>query len=94
MAVRTRLRRDGASVTITATVAPAAPGASVVLQLRPPERFGWWPVARARLDGRSRARFARRPRRTVPARVVLTAPDGATPLARSDPFRLRGSARR
>ncbi len=92
--VRTGLRRDGARTTITASVAPAAPGSSVVLQLRLPERFGWWPVARARLDGRSRARFVRRPRRTAPARVVLIAPDGATPLARSDPFRLRGSGPR
>lgn len=67
---------------IIATVAPAAPGGTVVLQLRLPDRFGWWPVARAKLDARSRARFAR-PRRRVPARVVLTLPDGATPLALS-----------
>lgn len=92
-AVRTRLRRDGRRATITATVAPASPGATVVLQLRLPERFGWWPVARARLDRASRARFVRRPVRTVPARVVLTLADGATELARSRTFRLPGSGR-
>jgi hypothetical protein len=55
----------------------------VVLQLHLPERFGWWPVRRARLDGSSRARFVVRTRRRVRARVVLTRPDGATPLALS-----------
>jgi hypothetical protein len=93
-AVLARVRRDGRRTTVTASVAPASPGATVVLQLRLPERFGWWPVARARLDARGRARFHLRPRRTVPARVVLTLPDGATALARSAPFRLRGSGRR
>ncbi len=93
-AVLARVRRDGRRATITASVTPASPGATVVLQLRLPERFGWWPVARARLDGRGRARFRLRPRRTVPARVVLTLPDGATALGHSAPFRLRGSGRR
>jgi hypothetical protein len=92
--VRARVRRDGHRATITVTVTPASPRATVVLQLRLPERFGWWPVARARLDGRGRARLHLRPRRTVPARVVLTLPDGATALARSASFRLRGSGRR
>ncbi len=92
--VRARVRRADARAVITATVTPASAGATVVLQLRLPERFGWWPVARATLDRASRARFARRPRRTVPARVVLTADDGATPLARSPVFRLRGAGRR
>lgn len=70
------------------TVAPAAPGAHVVLQLHLRERFGWWPVQRGRLDSRSRARFALRTRRKVAARVVLTLPDGATPLAVSRTVRL------
>jgi hypothetical protein len=68
-------------VLVRTRVAPAAPGAPVVLQLYLRERFGWWPVQRARLDSRSRARFALRTRRRVATRVVLTLPDGATLLA-------------
>lgn len=78
----TRARRGGRDV-LTATVTPPDPGATVVLQLRIPERFGWWPVQRTRLDGRSQARFIVRTRRRLPARVRLTLPDGATPLADS-----------
>lgn len=74
---------------IRAAVAPAAPGAHVVLQLYLRERFGWWPVQRGRLDSGSRARFALRTRRRVAARVVLTLPDGATSLAISRTLRLR-----
>jgi plastocyanin len=78
---------------VAAEVAPASPGATVVVQLRLRERFGWWPVRRARLDAASRATFAPvRPRRRVPARVVLTLPDGATQLAVSPTFRV-GAAR-
>jgi hypothetical protein len=65
----------------------------VVLQLRLPERFGWWPVARRRLDARSRATWVLHPRRSVPARVVLTLADGATVLATSRTSRLRGTSR-
>ena len=36
-------------------VLPASPGATVVLQLHLRERFGWWPVRRARLDEDSHA---------------------------------------
>jgi plastocyanin len=71
----------GRSVAVRATVAPASPGAVVVLQLRLREHFGWWPVARSALDARSSARFRVRLDRRVPARVVLTLADGATPLA-------------
>ncbi|MEA2250541.1 MAG: hypothetical protein QOJ82_712 [Solirubrobacteraceae bacterium] len=71
----------GRSVAVTAAVAPASPGATVVLQLRLREHFGWWPVAHARLDASSTARFRVRLDRRVPARVVLTLADGATPLA-------------
>jgi hypothetical protein len=73
----------GRSVTVSAGVAPASPGAPVVLQLRLPQHFGWWPVARAKLDRASRARFSLRLRHRYPARVVLTLADGATVLATS-----------
>jgi plastocyanin len=79
--------RDGRAVVRT-RVLPASPGATVVLQLRLRERFGWWPVRRARLDSGSRARFRVRIPRSVRARVVLTLADGATPLAVSPALRL------
>jgi plastocyanin len=79
-------RRAGYSV--LANVLPAAPGAPVVLQLRLRDRFGWWPVARARLGRDSRVRLFTRLRRRVPARVVMTLADGATPLAISRTFAL------
>jgi hypothetical protein len=59
-----------------------------VLQLFLHEHFGWWPVQRTTLDRASTARFALRLRRRVAARVVLTLPDGATPLATSATRRL------
>lgn len=83
------VRRTGRSLAVTVT--PPAPGQTVVLQLRLPLRFGWWPVHRARLDARSTARF-RLPRRRVPARVALTLRDGATVLATSSGELDRGSA--
>ena len=43
---------SGRGVTVSARVAPASQGAPVVLQLRLPQHFGWWPVARAKLDHR------------------------------------------
>jgi len=73
--------RAGKIVTVTATVTPAAPGATVVLQLRLPERFGWWPVQHLKLDKASKARFRLPLTRRVPARVALTLADGATRLA-------------
>lgn len=76
-------RTRGRRVTVSATVAPASPGATVVLQLRLKERFGWWPVARAKVDHHSRARFSLRLGRRYPARVALTLADGATQLALS-----------
>jgi hypothetical protein len=80
--------RHGRPEVVRARVRPAAPGATVVLQLRLRERFGWWPVARARLDRHSRARFTLRLRRTTRARVVLTLGDGATVLARTPVLRV------
>lgn len=79
-------RRTGFSVLTSVT--PAAPGAPVVLQLLLRDRFGWWPVARARLGPASSVRLFARPHRRVPARVLLTLPDGATPLAISSTFAL------
>jgi len=71
----------GHGVTVSARVAPASKGAPVVLQLRLPQHFGWWPVARAKLNGDSLARFSLRLAHRYPARVVLTLRDGATTLA-------------
>jgi hypothetical protein len=82
--------RRGRRMTVSATVTPASPGTTVVLQLRLPERFGWWPVRRSRLDAASSARFRLNVRRRVPARVVLTLPDGATILASSAALGVRG----
>jgi plastocyanin len=84
-----RAVRRGRRVVVTTHATPAAPGMDVVLELRLASRFGWWPVRRARLDPRSRARFAVRTRHAVRARVLLTLPDGATPLARSGVVRAR-----
>jgi hypothetical protein len=73
----------------TVSVKPASPGATVVLQLYLKERFGWWPVAKKRLDKRSRATFELpNPRRRVSARAVLTLPDGATIVSVSPVVRL------
>jgi hypothetical protein len=73
----------GRRATIDADVAPVSMGAPVVLQLKLPLHFGWWPVARAKLDHHSRARFALKLAHRYPARVVLTLSDGATALATS-----------
>jgi plastocyanin len=81
--ITARARRGRYRTVISVHVTPPDLGATVVLQLNLRERFGWWPVARARLDAHSRARFVLRPNRPVSARVLLTLPDGATPLATS-----------
>jgi plastocyanin len=81
-----RVKRRSAVVTTSAS--PATPGARVVLQLKLRERFGWWPVARARLDKRSRAAFTVRGNAGAPARVVLVGPDWATPLSQSRTLRV------
>jgi plastocyanin len=78
----------GRRVVVNASVAPASPGATVVLQLRLKQRFGWWPVARAKLDHHSRVRFALRLAHRYPARVVLTLTDAATQLALSRTLRV------
>jgi plastocyanin len=81
-------RTRGRKVTVSASIAPASPGATVVLQLRLKERFGWWPVARAKVDHRSRASFRLRLAHRYRARVVLTLADGATQLALSRTLRV------
>jgi plastocyanin len=80
--------RAGRAV-INVKASPASPGARVVLQLRQRERFGWWPVARARLDGRSSAQFTVRGHPGVPARVVSVGADWATVLSHSRVLKLR-----
>jgi plastocyanin len=79
----------GRRVLVDARVTPASPGATIVLQLNLKEHFGWWPARTVKLDSSSRARFSLPRGRKVPARVLLTASDGATELARSATFRLR-----
>ena len=81
-------RRAGGRVLLRTRVTPAARGQHVALQLYLPERFGWWPVRRARLDRASSARFAVRTHRRLLARAVLTLPDGATRLAVSRTVRV------
>jgi hypothetical protein len=81
--------RHGSRIAVAASVTPAAPGATVVLQLKLKERFGWWPVATAKLDSQSHVRFELRRRRGALARVVMTLPDGATALAVSPALRTR-----
>src|SRR4051794_10498140 len=72
-------------------VDPVNPGAHVSLQFKLRERFGWWTVARGRLDSRSGKTFAIRlsHRRRVKARVVLTRSDGWTAIAVSDAVQVR-----
>jgi plastocyanin len=76
---RVLLRRTRRGVAVTVT--PSVPYAKVMLQADLRERFGWWPIARARLDYLSQARF--RVKRPARVRAVLVAKDGWTPLATS-----------
>jgi plastocyanin len=75
--------------TVVAKVTPPAAGATVVLQLKLKERFGWWPVKATKTKADGTARFSIPRGRKVQARVLLTASDEATELARSTTFRLR-----
>jgi plastocyanin len=88
LTARARSRRGGVAL-VSVTANPATPGARVVLQLRLRERFGWWPVARGRLDRRSRATFTVRGHRGARARAVLVGPDWTTPLSQSRALRIR-----
>jgi plastocyanin len=78
-----RPTRSGVAVRVT----PPAPDARIVLQLHLRERFGWWTVARSRLDFVSSARF--RVKRPARLRVVLVDRDAWTPLASSRVLKLR-----
>jgi plastocyanin len=81
--VTVRVTRRGLAVTVT----PSNPYGRVILQQRLRERFGWWPVARKRLDYLSQAHFLLR--RRTRTRVVLADRDGWTPLAVSRELRRR-----
>jgi plastocyanin len=87
--VSARAKHSRKRVTVTASVTPTSPGATVVLQLKLKERFGWWPVRTAKTGATSRVKFSYPRGRKVAARVLLTAADGATELARSATLRLR-----
>jgi plastocyanin len=81
--VHVRATRTGVAVRVT----PSDPGGRLLLQTRLRARFGWWPIARKRLDFISEARFR------VPeggrVRVRLVDRDGWTPLATSEVVRVR-----
>jgi hypothetical protein len=70
------------------SVTPSAPYASILVEEYLRERFGWWPVARARLDYVSDAEI-RLPGRHGLVRVVLVDDDGWTPIATSRAVSLR-----
>jgi plastocyanin len=78
-----RATRRGIHVTVT----PALPYGRLLLERNTRERFGWYPVARRRLDYLSRADFA--VRRPATVRVAIVDKDGWTPLATSPPLHLR-----
>jgi plastocyanin len=77
-----RATKQGIAVSVT----PALPYGRIVLQQDLLERFGWWPVMRARLDYVSKATFiVMRPARV---RVALLDKDGWTPLVTSQVVQL------
>jgi plastocyanin len=73
------------------TVVPGLPYGRVLLERNTRERFGWFPVARRRLDYASRADF--RVARPVTVRVAIADRDGWTHLAVSPPLHLRAARR-
>jgi plastocyanin len=77
---------------IAVTVTPALPYAPIVLQQDLPERFGWWPVMRARVDYVSKATF--RVLRPARVRVALLDADGWTALVTSPVLMLGRTGRR
>jgi plastocyanin len=76
---------------IRVTVTPALPYGRLLLERRTRERFGWFPVTRARLDYLSHADF--RLARPATVRVSVVDRDTWTPLAISAPLHLRGAGR-
>ena len=81
--VRIRATRNGVSFTVT----PSAPYSPVLVEVYLRERFGWWPVARSRVDYVSEGEA--RVRRPARVRVVLVDRDGWTPVATSPVVVLR-----
>jgi hypothetical protein len=75
--VHVRATRTGIAVRVT----PSDPGGRILLQVRRRERFGWWPLARKRLDFVSEALFRVPDGGRVRARLVDR--DEWTPLATS-----------
>jgi hypothetical protein len=73
---------------VTVSADPALPGGRIVVQQKLRERFGWWPVARARLNKRSRATLTIRGHAGTRLRAVLVGPDWATPLSHSRTLRV------
>jgi plastocyanin len=86
--VELRQTRRGISV----GVVPSLPYGHLLLERNTRERFGWFPVARKRLDYVSRASF--RVRRPATVRVLLVDKDGWTALATSPAVHLRGLRKR
>jgi len=92
--VAARVVREHGKRYVVATVTPASPGSIVVLQMNLRQHFGWWPVAQARADKSSHARFLLPAGSSAPTRVVLTLRDGVTPLATSTTLRFARVAKR
>lgn len=86
--VRLTVSRRGGKVVVRVASLPVRPRATVVLQFKLRERFGWWPLRTHRLDARGRTTFTIPVGRPVAARIVLTGRDGTTPLAASRPLRI------
>jgi plastocyanin len=81
--VQIRPTRAGVDVAVT----PSQPYAAILVEEYLHERFGWWPIARGRLDYVSEAEI--RLHRPARIRVVLVDRDGWTPIATSRALRLR-----
>ena len=73
---------------IAVQAVPAAPHARVALEFCLRDRFGWWIVARKRLDYLSNATFRISRRSRVLARVILLGADHWTSLATSSVLRI------
>lgn len=82
-----RATKRGVHVTVT----PALPYGRLLLERFTRERFGWYPVARRKLDYLSRADF--RVRRPATVRVAIVDRDRWTTLATSAPLHLRAARR-
>jgi plastocyanin len=71
---------------VSVEVTPSDPYATILVEVYRRERFGWWPVARRRLDYVSAADVGVKGPARV--RVVLVDRDGWTPIATSPPVTL------